>query len=189
MFLATGIISGGTPWLRIQEVEILEPGKASLGSAEVFKAMLEDDPTAKFAQATFDRLILRRTKEQCLDLPEKTYADLRVELPDWQRRVYDQMRDEMVAEIRKMTGEQYLAYASTALAKLTRLIQIASNPALIFPELDRLPAKFEALDGLGGSDTQTSFFSRHARLAVLFLNLATRYKDNAFENTRFNSYF
>lgn len=130
------------------QVEILEPGKASLGSAEVFKAMLEDDPTAKFAQATFDRLILRRTKEQCLDLPEKTYADLRVELPDWQRRVYDQMRDEMVAEIRKMTGEQYLAYASTALAKLTRLIQIASNPALIFPELDRLPAKFEALDGL-----------------------------------------
>ncbi len=130
------------------QVQILEPGKASLGSTEVFKAMLEDDPRATFAQATFDRLILRRTKEQCLDLPEKTYADLRVELPDWQRRVYNQMRDEMVAEIRKMTGEQYRAYASTALAKLTRLIQIASNPALIFPELDRLPAKFEALDGL-----------------------------------------
>ena len=130
------------------QVQILEPGKASLGSTEVFKAMLEDDPRATFAQATFDRLILRRTKEQCLDLPEKTYADLRVELPDWQRRVYNQMRDEMVAEIKMMTGEQYRAYASTALAKLTRLIQIASNPALIFPELDRVPAKFEALDGL-----------------------------------------
>jgi SNF2 family DNA or RNA helicase len=130
------------------QVEILEPGKASLGSAEVFKAMLADDPSATFAKATFDRLILRRTKEECLDLPEKTYVDLRVELPNWQRSVYDQMRDEMVAEISKMTGEQYRAYASTALAKLTRLIQIASNPALIFPELDRVPAKFEALDGL-----------------------------------------
>jgi SNF2 family DNA or RNA helicase len=130
------------------QVQIIEPGKSSLGSAEAFKARLEDDPTATFAKPTFDRLILRRTKEQCLDLPEKTYADLRVELPDWQRRVYDQMRDEMVTEIRNMTGEQYTAYASTALAKLTRLIQIASNPSLIFPELDRLPAKFEALDGL-----------------------------------------
>ncbi len=130
------------------QVQIIEPGKSSLGSAEVFKAKLEDDPAATFAQPTFDRLILRRTKEQCLDLPEKTYADLRVELPEWQRRVYDQMRDEMVSEIKNMTGEQYTAYASTALAKLTRLIQIASNPSLIFPELDRLPAKFEALDGL-----------------------------------------
>lgn len=130
------------------QVEILEPGRTSLGSAEVFKAMLEDDPTAKFAQATFDRLILRRTKEQCLDLPEKTYVDLRVELPDWQRRVYDQMRDEMVAEIRNMTGEQYRAFAPTALAKLTRLVQLACNPSLIFPELEHVPAKFEALDGI-----------------------------------------
>lgn len=130
------------------QVDILEPGKSPLGSSEAFIARLEDDPQATFAQGTFDRLILRRTKEQCLDLPEKSYMDVRVELPDWQRRVYDQMRDEMIAEIRGMSGAQYRAYAATALSKLTRLIQIASNPALIFPELDRRPAKFEALDGL-----------------------------------------
>lgn len=130
------------------QIQILEPSKTPLGSAEAFAARIEDDPTAAFAQSTFDRLILRRTKEQCLDLPEKTYLDIRVELPDWQRRIYDQMRDDMVSEVQGMTGEQYTAYASTALSKLTRLIQIASNPSLIFPELDRQPGKFEALDGL-----------------------------------------
>jgi SNF2 family DNA or RNA helicase len=54
----------------------------------------------------------------------------------------------MVCEIQAMTGEQYSAFASTALAKLTRLSQLASNPALLFPELEGVPGKFEALDGL-----------------------------------------
>lgn len=130
------------------QVQILEPGASPLGSAEAFSAQLEADPSAAFAQSTFDRLILRRTKEQCLDLPDKSYHDVRVELPGWQRRIYDQMRDEMVSEIQGLSGEQYRAYAATALSKLTRLIQIASNPSLIFPDLDRVPAKFEALDGL-----------------------------------------
>jgi len=132
------------------QINILEPGKSPLGSEEAFRAQLEFDPRAKFAQAVFDRLILRRTKEQCLDLPKKSYVDVRVELPDWQRRAYDQMRDQMVADIKNLSGREYRAYAVTALSKLTRLIQLASNPALIFPELDKQPAKFDVLDGLIG---------------------------------------
>lgn len=154
------------------QVQILEPGKSPLGSAEAFAARIEDDPAANFAQATFERLILRRTKEQCLDLPEKSYLDVRVELPDWQRRMYDQMRDEMVSEVQSMTGEQYRAYASTALSKLTRLIQIASNPSLIFPELDRQPAKFEALDGL-----ITDILSVPGRKVILWSNYIKTIED------------
>ena len=130
------------------QINILEPDERPLGSLESFSASLEDDPTAEFAQSTFDRVVLRRTKEQCLDLPEKTFVDIRIDLPDWQRRMYDEMRDEMVCEIKALSGEQYRAFAPTALAKLTRLIQIASNPALIFPDFDRLPAKFDALVGI-----------------------------------------
>lgn len=130
------------------QVQILEPKRSLLGSAEAFAARVVDDPSVKFAQPVFDRLIMRRTKEDCLDLPEKSFADVLIELPEWQRRMYDQMRDEMVSEIKAMSGEEYRAFASTALSKLTRLIQIASNPALIFPELNRVPAKFEVLDGL-----------------------------------------
>jgi SNF2 family DNA or RNA helicase len=109
---------------------------------------MESDPKAEYARRAFDRLILRRTKEECLDLPEKTFIDLRVDLPSWQRKIYDDMRTQMVCEIEAMSGEQYRAFASTALAQLTRLSQIASNPTLLFPEAGGTPGKFEALDGL-----------------------------------------
>src|ERR1043165_478707 len=38
------------------------------------------------------RHLLRRTKEECLDLPEKTFVDLVIPLPAWQRRLYDDAR-------------------------------------------------------------------------------------------------
>ncbi len=92
--------------------------------------------------------IMRRTKDDCLDLPDKTMTDLRVELPLWQRRLYNEMRDKLVCEIEAMTGEQFRAHAPTVLVKLLRLSQIASNPALILPTEPRVPAKFEELDCL-----------------------------------------
>lgn len=132
------------------QVEIIEPGKGSLGSIESFTALIGVDPEATFARDIIDRVVLRRTKEQCLDLPEKTFVDVRVELPPWQRKLYDDMRHQMVCEIEAMTGEQYRAFAPTALAQLTRLIQLACNPALILPEIVQSPAKFDMLDGVLG---------------------------------------
>jgi SNF2 family DNA or RNA helicase len=130
------------------QIEILAPGEHLLGSLESFLATIECDPNAEFARKTFDRLILRRTKEECLDLPEKTFLDIRVDLPSWQRKLYDDMRTQMVCDIKAMTGERYQAFASTALAQLTRLIQLASNPTLLFPELADTPGKFDAIDAL-----------------------------------------
>lgn len=130
------------------QIDIIEPGRRLLGSLESFTARLEEDPGASFAKDVIDQLVLRRTKDQCLDLPEKSFIDVHIELQPWQRRLYDNMRDEMVCEIEAMSGEQYRMFAPTALAKLTRLVQLACNPSLIFPELDRSPAKFEALDGI-----------------------------------------
>lgn len=130
------------------QVEIIEPEVGSLGSLEAFKAQLEKDPDATFARPTINRLVMRKTKDECLDLPEKSFVDLRIELPQWQRKLYDQMRDEMVCEIEAMSGEQFKSYAPTALARLTRLVQLACNPSLIFPDAKGVPAKFDALDGL-----------------------------------------
>src|SRR5262249_24260416 len=88
------------------------------------------------------------TKDQCLDLPGKTYTDLKVELPTWQRKLYDDMRDELVCEVRAMTGQQFRASAATALAKVLRLSQLASNPMLLLPTEPHLPAKFLEIDHL-----------------------------------------
>lgn len=128
------------------QVEIIAPGERRLGSLEVFLANVENDPES--LRESLDELVLRRTKEQCLDLPDKTFMDVRVELPDWQRKLYDDMRTEMVCAIKAMSGAEYKAFASTALAQLTRLSQIASNPSVLFPELNGEPGKFEAMDGI-----------------------------------------
>jgi SNF2 family DNA or RNA helicase len=119
-----------------------------LGSFDSFVAAAESPGGLEALRARCARFIMRRTKDDCLDLPEKVVTDLRVELSPWQRHLYDQMRDMLVCEIEAMTGEQFRAHAPTVLVKLLRLSQIASNPALILPTEPRVPAKFEELDCL-----------------------------------------
>jgi SNF2 family DNA or RNA helicase len=147
-WLLSGTPVTNSPSDLFTQIEILAPGESPLGSQETFLARMDDDPHGTFAKPVFDRLILRRTKEDCLDLPDKTFVDIRVDLPPWQRKLYDDMRNEMICEIQAMSGEQYRVFASTALAQLTRLIQLASNPALITEDAQGVPGKFEALDGL-----------------------------------------
>ena len=147
-WLLSGTPVTNTPADLYTQVEIIAPGRRALGSLESFLARVEDDPAADFAKPVLDRLVLRRTKEQCLDLPDKTFTDVVVELPPWQRKLYDEMRTQMVCDIQGMSGEQYRAFATTALAQLTRLSQLASNPALLLPEAVQTPAKFQVLDGI-----------------------------------------
>ena len=147
-WLLSGTPVTNSPLDLFTQIEILEPGARPLGSQELFMASVEQDPEASFAKETFDRYVLRRTKEQCLDLPNKTFINVQVELPPWQRKLYEKMRSDMVCEIQNMEGEAYKAFASTALAKLTRLSQIASNPTLLFPEIVDQPGKFEVIDEL-----------------------------------------
>ena len=90
--------------------------------------------------------LLRRTKEECLDLPEKTFVDINVLLPGWQRKLYSEVRDGIVRHVRQLDGEEFRSFASTAFTRLLRLSQIASNPSLVNPEEKREPAKFEELD-------------------------------------------
>lgn len=147
-WLLSGTPVTNTPADLHTQIEIIAPGEHALGSLESFLARVEEDPSAAFAKPVLDRLVLRRTKEECLDLPDKTFTDVVVELPGWQRRLYDEMRTQMVCDIQGMSGDQYRAFASTALAQLTRLSQLASNPALLFPDAAQTPVKFEVLDGL-----------------------------------------
>jgi len=130
------------------QVEIITAGAKPLGNLDSFLADMEYGSPARRDElrARAGKFILRRTKEQCLDLPDKVFADIRVELPAWQRAAYDQVRDQMVAELRTMTGEEYKVFASTALVRLTRLAQIASNPTLVAPTESRVPGKWAELD-------------------------------------------
>lgn len=121
-----------------------------LGPYEVFMLDYGDSGTNPRKQKKLAELlqphVLRRTKDECLNLPSKRFVDLTVPLPVWQRRMYDGVRDGILDEVRGMSRDAFRAYAPTALTKLLRLAQIASNPALVFPSEQREPAKLAELD-------------------------------------------
>jgi len=132
LYTQVGIIAAGSP----------------LGTFESFVSSFSDPRRAEALRERVAPYVLRRTKAECLDLPEKTFTDILVELPAWQRSLYDSMRDELVCEVESMTGEQFRAFAPTALSRLLRLSQLASNPGLLLPTEPRVPIKFEELDHL-----------------------------------------
>lgn len=61
-------------------------------------------------------------KEDCLDLPERTDENVFIELPAEQRSAYNQMKNDLIAEIRG----QYIT-ANVALTKLMKLREITSG--------------------------------------------------------------
>lgn len=121
-----------------------------LGPYEVFMLDYGDAGTNRHKQKQLAELlrphVLRRTKQECLHLPSKSFVDLSVPLPRWQRRMYDAVRDGILDEVRGMSREAFRAYAPTALTRLLRLAQIASNPALVARNEQREPAKLAELD-------------------------------------------
>ena len=127
----------------------LVAGDKVFGPFDAFMAQYGDDKIQKQREELRQRIapyVFRRTKDQCLDLPERTFVDLYVSLPAWQRQLYDEARASIVRQVRQMSHEEFAAFAPTALTRLLRLSQIASNPALVFPEEKRLPAKISELD-------------------------------------------
>lgn len=66
---------------------------------------------------------IRRTKDQVLDLPPKTYTELHVDLLPSQRRAYDQMRKDMIAWVGQQQDTPLMA--PVVVAQLIRLQQLA----------------------------------------------------------------
>lgn len=66
---------------------------------------------------------IRRTKDECLDLPQKLYTQREVTLSTETWRLYQEMRDEMVAWLDQDTP----SVAKQAIVKVVRLAQITSG--------------------------------------------------------------
>ena len=178
-WLLSGTPVTNSPGDLYTQIGIIAPGEKPLGSFEAFLSDSNHPPSAEKLKAKLSRFILRRTKDQCLNLPEKTFVDIRIELPPWQRALYDEMRHSMVCTIQAMSGEEYRAFAHTALTQLMRLSQIASNPSLVVPECGKTPAKFEELnylvrDILGETGRKVIIWSSYVRTIE---QLALRFKD------------
>ena len=85
-------------------------------------------------------IIIRRTKADVLpELPEKTYTTVPIDLGPEQRKAYDQMRLELMAEI----SDDVTIIAREALSKLIRLRQLAIGLGFFDPE-NTTSAKIDA---------------------------------------------
>jgi SWI/SNF-related matrix-associated actin-dependent regulator of chromatin subfamily A-like protein 1 len=92
-----------------------------------------------------DRISIRRTKD-VLELPEKKYEDILVDLTQKQRKIYDIAKGELYYEIKEEDGSRIIDHIDNYLVKLLRLTQIASNPSLIIEDYVEDPVKFVKLD-------------------------------------------
>ena len=91
------------------------------------------------------RFTVRETKETAgIHLPEKTITVHRVELPAWQLVKYAAYRDELAYEY-QLDGVTETDNVENILKRLLRLVQCASNPALIDDHYDREPGKYALL--------------------------------------------
>ena len=124
-----------------------------------------------------DKLSIRRTKD-VLELPEKRYLDVFVDLSKNQQEIYDTAKRELYYEIKDKDGKSVIEEIENYLVKLLRLTQIASNPALIVEDYDEIPSKFLKLDDIVNS------IVKNEEKAIIWTNfrknirsLRRRYKD------------
>lgn len=151
-YIMTGTPVANKPEDLWAQVFFLDSGRA-LGSS--FRAFRERFCTREGGYTRVDELrerlatvCLRREKEGTISLPPKTFTYVSVTLAGEQLRMYEGLREELELWVRDLSGNDILAQADHILARLVRLAQLASNPALLDAGYREPPAKFVALDQL-----------------------------------------
>lgn len=105
------------------------------------------EPNLSLLKEKIDGVAIRRTKD-ILELPEKVYRDIFVEIRGRQKQMYEKLKRELLLEIAEIDGQYFIEKIDNYLVKLLRLTQIASNPAMLDENYTEIPAKFMILDGL-----------------------------------------
>ena len=91
-------------------------------------------------------VLLRRRKEEVVNLPEKTFAVRDVEMTGDQLKRYEEIRKELLMRVTSLTGDTFVKQISSILEEYLRAVQISSNPRLIDEQWKGEPAKFLELD-------------------------------------------
>lgn len=111
-------------------------GNINEGSSTLYKEL----------QKLIAPLSIRRLKGNVLELPEKTYEQVLIDMTPKQAEIYDKLKKELLIEILNTPEQKIIDEAKSILKKLLRLVQVASNPGLVVKDYKETPAKFVALD-------------------------------------------
>ena len=93
-------------------------------------------------------VLLRRRKEEVLDLPEKIFSIRDVVLKGDQLKRYEEIRKDLFLRISSASGKSFVRQIDNFLELYLRAVQAASNPRLIDKNWNGDPAKFKELDNI-----------------------------------------
>jgi superfamily II DNA or RNA helicase len=91
-------------------------------------------------------IMLRRRKEDVVNLPEKIFSVCDVQLEGDQAERYEQVRQELLVRVTSLTGKSFSKQVTDVMEEYLRAVQLASNPRLVDQSWEGEPAKFLALD-------------------------------------------
>ena len=158
----TGTPIANRPYDIWAQIYFLDQGKSLGSDFHLFKK--QTDLSNKLAtdnvlQNRFEREVssiyeriqsfsVRETKSSgIIELPDKVFSRHEVDLSVEQRKLYDQIREELRVEV--LQDNEYVLDDSSAMVKrLLRLVQIVSNPNLVDESFCGKSAKFAVLDEL-----------------------------------------
>jgi len=153
--IMTGTPAANRPYDIWSQIQFLDGGDALGGTFDSFKhemdlpSRTDDAATYGVRLATIHRRLaafaVRETKDTAgIHLPEKTITAHLVELPAWQMAKYAAYRDELAYEY-EIDGVPEVDEVESVLKRLLRLVQCASNPALVDSRFDQEPGKYGIL--------------------------------------------
>ena len=160
--IMTGTPVANRPYDLWSQIRFLDGGAALGDEFGTFKRELDlsndlsrspdrAEAFAKNLEQLFKRISpfsVRETKKSSgLQLPDKTISNVTCDLESRQAEIYEQFRDELAAVV-VQGGRPVLDDAEGLLKRLLRLVQVASNPAMVDQSYRRVPGKLPALDGL-----------------------------------------
>lgn len=103
----------------------------------------------EIAGALRNAIYLRRLKEDLFpDISLKQIEKIYLNLGQTQREMYDSARDKLIIEVRSVDDRQFTQKLNSFLTKRVRLLQICSNPRMLDPLYNEVPAKISVLDRL-----------------------------------------
>jgi SNF2 family DNA or RNA helicase len=160
--IMTGTPVANRPYDLWSQIRFLDGGKALGQEFTAFKRSLDltndlghdRDRAKSFAdglEALFEMIrpfSVRETKASSgLKLPDKTIRNVECALEPRQAEIYGQFRDELAAIVVR-GGRAVLDDAEGLLKRLLRLVQVASNPAMVDQSYRAAPGKLLALEAL-----------------------------------------
>jgi SNF2 family DNA or RNA helicase len=159
--IMTGTPIANRPYDIWSQIWFLDQGKSLGNDFATFRADLdlpqEDAGTTGrtlFAEALsgilekIQAFTVRKTKASSgIILPSKVVENVKVHFESQQQRLYNRFRDELSAEVVR-NSKTVTDDAEAILKRLLRLVQVASNPALVDESYKGMPAKFPKLQSI-----------------------------------------